>query len=611
MKANVKDIFKKCVGILLVIAILCGLGTFAGMPVVYAISGESYESGEINKSGEISKSGESGVSVNNGNFDNFGIFGKRISFPSELIDANIGGAVNIVGLANIGRTSYIGGEANISGGTYSAAVAANVAPLSAGPQKSTLTIRARTGGAIAFGTSGQYETGQVINIAATPNDGYVFDGWTSTGGAFGDAAKAVTTFTMPAYAVTVTANFALKPPALYSVTYSLNGGSGTAPVEADKTVGAAIAIAANTGLVAPAGKRFKEWNTKNDGSGVGYAPGTTIAMPGANLTIYAIWENMPARYTVTINGSYAWATGAGNHAAGDTVYIYAGTRSGYIFDGWTTTSSGVKFANANDAETTFIMPGNNVSVTAGWRSASVATPTPKPYASPTPKPPASSSPKPPASSNRQSSSQAAGDASPAPRMETAPGSTPSPSWVNPYIDVLDTDWFYDAVRFVSENGLMQGIGGGIFSPDVTLTRAMLVTVLWRLEGAPAASSMYAGFTDVEQGSWYEDAVGWAAYYKIVVGYLDGSFQPETPVTREEAVVILFRYAASKSLDVGASTDLSRYTDINEISAWAMDAMRWAIASGIVQGRTETTAAPQGTCTRAEIATIFKRYINGY
>ena len=132
-----------------------------------------------------------------------------------------------------------------------------------------------------------------------------------------------------------------------------------------------------------------------------------------------------------------------------------------------------------------------------------------------------------------------------------------------------------------------------------------------MECEPAAEGMFANFSDVVQGSWYEKAVGWAAENEIVLGYPGGFFKPDGPVIREEVMTILYRYAKYKELDTSATTDLSDYADMGNNSSWALDAMRWAVAEGIIQGRTPTTIVPQGTSTRAEIAMIFKRYIEDF
>jgi len=183
-------------------------------------------------------------------------------------------------------------------------------------------------------------------------------------------------------------------------------------------------------------------------------------------------------------------------------------------------------------------------------------------------------------------------------------------WVNPYSDVADTDWFYEAVQFVTESGLMEGTGASKFSPSTTLTRAMIVTVLYRLEGKPAVTGNIP-FPDVKPDEWYSDPILWANQNEIVYGYSNGKFGWNDPVTREQAVTLLYRYAKAKGMDVSASADLSKFVDANKISDWALDAMKWAVAVGIVQGRPGNKTAPGDTSTRAEVAMIFKRYIEDF
>ena len=176
----------------------------------------------------------------------------------------------------------------------------------------------------------------------------------------------------------------------------------------------------------------------------------------------------------------------------------------------------------------------------------------------------------------------------------------------PFTDVAVGDWYYDAVAYVYENGLMTGTSGTLFSPNATTTRAMIVTILYRLEGSPVANGS-AGFTDVAYGTWYTAAVNWAAANEIVTGYGSGKFGPMDPITREQMAAILFRYADFKGMDTTARADLSGYTDAGDISAYAVEAMSWANAEGFITGTTATTLKPQGSATRAQVATILTRY----
>jgi len=179
-----------------------------------------------------------------------------------------------------------------------------------------------------------------------------------------------------------------------------------------------------------------------------------------------------------------------------------------------------------------------------------------------------------------------------------------------FTDVKESDWFYDAVKFAVEKGLFKGTGETTFSPHQPMTRAMLVTVLYNLEGSPGAAGAN-NFTDVKNGEWYTNAVIWANAKDIVSGYGKGLFGTNDPITREQMASILYRYASYKGYDVTATANLSAYTDEEEISNWAKEAMNWANAEGLITGRTKTTLVPGGTATRAEVASILKRFVESF
>ena len=179
----------------------------------------------------------------------------------------------------------------------------------------------------------------------------------------------------------------------------------------------------------------------------------------------------------------------------------------------------------------------------------------------------------------------------------------------PFLDVNEGDWFYDAVAYAYENGLMDGVGGNRFAPNSATTRAQLVTILYRMEGQPAVSGDLP-FTDVEAGTWYTNAVGWAAQNGIVNGVGDDTFAPGNDLTREQLVTILYRYAEAKGYDVSASADLAGYPDGEEIQAYAREAMAWAVAENIIQGMEDDTLKPAGNASRAQIATILMRFCEG-
>ena len=178
----------------------------------------------------------------------------------------------------------------------------------------------------------------------------------------------------------------------------------------------------------------------------------------------------------------------------------------------------------------------------------------------------------------------------------------------PFHDVTEGDWFYEAVRCAYETGLMDGVGDSLFAPNSQTTRAQLVTILHRLAGQPAVSGDLI-FTDVEAGTWYADAVAWAAENGIVNGTTDTTFAPGEDITREQLVTVLYRYAESKGYDVSASADLSGYPDAGQVQDYAQPAMAWAVAEGIVEG-VDGNLNPTGDATRAQIATILMRFCEG-
>ena len=177
---------------------------------------------------------------------------------------------------------------------------------------------------------------------------------------------------------------------------------------------------------------------------------------------------------------------------------------------------------------------------------------------------------------------------------------------HPFTDVAADAWYAQAVQYVYENGLMDGIENNQFAPEHTTTRAQLVTILYRLEGQPAVTGE-SGFTDVEADTWYTDAVVWAAANGIVNGVSDTRFAPGDEITRQQMAAILYRYAEAKGYDVTDSADLSGYSDAETIQAYAQIPMAWACAQGLIQGFEDGTLRPAGNATRAQIATILMRF----
>ncbi|OUQ55884.1 hypothetical protein B5E56_13750 [Flavonifractor sp. An112] len=176
----------------------------------------------------------------------------------------------------------------------------------------------------------------------------------------------------------------------------------------------------------------------------------------------------------------------------------------------------------------------------------------------------------------------------------------------PFTDVKAGDWFYEAVKYAYDNKLMDGTSSTTFAPLMTTNRAMIVTILWRLEGSPVVN--YAmNFSDVESGVWYTEAVRWAAAEGIVKGYSDTVFAPDDTVTREQLATILYRYAGYKEYDVSAKGDLTTFADGSTVSTWAADGMTWAVGAQLITGKDGGKLDPTGTATRAEVATILMRF----
>lgn len=335
--------------------------------------------------------------------------------------------------------------------------------------------------------------------------------------------------------------------------------------------------------------------------------------------------------TVTVNDSYAENSGSGEYSEGETVTIKAGERSGYKFSGWTTDDS-VQFADSKSAETTFTMPSKAVTVTANWTKSSGG------------------------------NGGGGGNVRYTVSFETNGGNdiasktvtrnsvikepeTPikdgfdfegwytdkglktkydftekvtknftlyakwtekdNGEWKNPFTDVKENDWFYDSVKYVYENDLMKGISNTEFAPDSDVTRAMFVTVIYRMENEPQTGK--CAFTDVESGSYYENAVAWANENGIVSGISEECFAPNEPITREQMAAIIYRYAAFKGYDITTSSNTS-YTDNDNISDYAKDAVIWAAEKSVMTGNTDGSFAPKANTTRAQVASVFMRMV---
>lgn len=178
----------------------------------------------------------------------------------------------------------------------------------------------------------------------------------------------------------------------------------------------------------------------------------------------------------------------------------------------------------------------------------------------------------------------------------------------PFTDVKESDWFYDAVQYVYDNGLMNGTGDDKFSPNLTITRGMIVTILHRLEGTPEAEGK--AFADVPKGEYYSAAVAWASFAKIVEGYDTGLFAPNDAITREQMATILYRYVQYKGYSATEAGDLSGFPDGGDVSSFALKAVKWAVGEKLIKGADGGMLMPAGTATRAQAATILMRFCEG-
>lgn len=346
-------------------------------------------------------------------------------------------------------------------------------------------------------------------------------------------------------------------------------------------------------------------------------------------------------YTVTVNGSYAQTTGAGSYAKDATVTIDAGTRSGYTFDGWTS-ADGVTFANAGNAQTTFTMPDKAVTVTASWKknSGGGGGGSSYDYYTITASAGTGGSISPSGSVGVREDTDKTFTITPAEGYIIADvlvdgksvgavtsytfedvqkkhtieavfaKDNPDTGVDNPFTDVHPEDWFYDHVMYVYHNGLMNGTSATTFSPNNATTRAQIAAIFYRMAGSPAVENTNP-FTDVPYGpgtDWYYDAVLWVQQNGIMQGYGDNLFGPGDPVTREQLAVVFYNYAKFKGYNITANGDLSAFTDAGDISAWAQEAMKWAVGSGLMNGKGNGIIDPKGTATRAEVAAMLHKFI---
>ena len=196
-----------------------------------------------------------------------------------------------------------------------------------------------------------------------------------------------------------------------------------------------------------------------------------------------------------------------------------------------------------------------------------------------------------------------------PDKPTEPTEPTAPEWKNPFTDVSENDWFFESVKYANENGLMGGTTNTSFAPNEPLTRGMLVTILYRADGEPAVNKSIP-FSDVAANAYYANATIWAQQNGIVNGVTENAFAPDDNITREQIAAIMFRYAKYKGYDVsvGEDTNILSYTDAESISEYAIASMQYAVGSGLMKGKSDSTINPLDNATRAEVAAILQRFI---
>ena len=344
--------------------------------------------------------------------------------------------------------------------------------------------------------------------------------------------------------------------------------------------------------------------------------------------------------TVTVNDSYADSSGSGDYSAGETVTINAGERSGYTFSGWTS-DDGIQLADTKAQETTFTMPDKAVTVTANWTktggssgggggggsSSTSFTVTfesnggSKVKSVKVQKDAAVAQPSAPTKDGFEFADWYTDKALKtkydfsgkvtksftlyAKWTKNDGGTTVGDEWKNPFYDIEKSDWFYDSVKYAYENGLMKGLSDTEFAPSSDITRAMFVTVIYRMEKEPQTEK--CKFTDIEIGSYYEKAIAWANANGIVSGISKDFFAPSEPITREQMASIIYRYATFKGYDITTSGSTA-YTDNSDISDYAKDAVTWAAEKSIMTGNTDGSFAPKANTTRAQAAAVFMRIL---
>ena len=378
--------------------------------------------------------------------------------------------------------------------------------------------------------------------------GYTFTGWSGTGLTGEDNL----TVTIPKGSTgdrSYTAHWSLNT---YSITYDLDGGTASGNPDFYTVESSTITLNPPTRT----GYTFIGWS----GTDLSGSDNLTVTIPAGsigNRSYIAHWSLNIYSITYDLDGGTALGNPDSYTVESAAITLNEPTKAGYVFTGW----SGTDLVGEDNLTVT--IPAGSIGdrrYTAHWEFD--------------------------------------------PTIIAALNPTPNVD----FLDVSRTDWFYYDVRYVCENGLMNGTSRNRFSPYGTATRGMLVTILYRMENEPRCFGS-AAFSDVKPGAYYEKAVVWASQNNIVSGYTDGTFRPDAPVTREQLASILYRYTLYRGQDVSAAgtTSFTGYGDAQTVSNYALPAMRWACGTGILQGA-NGKLNPSGLATRAQLAAMLHRYL---
>ena len=387
-----------------------------------------------------------------------------------------------------------------------------------------------------------------ITLNQPTKTGYTFTGWSGTDLTGEDNL----TVTIPAGSTgdrSYTAHWSLNT---YSITYDLDGGTASGNPDFYTVESSTITLNPPTRT----GYTFIGWS----GTDLSGSDNLTVTIPTGsigNRSYTAHWSLNTYSITYDLDGGTAFGNPDSYTVESAAITLNEPTKAGYVFTGW----SGTDLVGEDNLTVT--IPAGSIGdrrYTAHWEFD--------------------------------------------PTIIAALNPTPNVD----FLDVSRTDWFYYDVRYVCENGLMNGTSRNRFSPYGTATRGMLVTILYRMENEPRCFGS-AAFSDVKPGAYYEKAVVWASQNNIVSGYTDGTFRPDAPVTREQLASILYRYTLYRGQDVsaGETTSLTGYGDAQAVSSYALPAMRWACGTGILQGA-NGKLNPSGLATRAQLAAMLHRYL---